>query len=141
MPETKAAKVTPRCVKCGHVARRWHGYCQWRASEDVLRDPVCGCECKVSAAAPQRFKISYRDGAYFVSIPRYHGGEVVNAELYDSTRTQLAALEIRCKQYDYIVRNICRSLGIPEDAGTDEIFNASVSRPHKYKSSGNFSSE
>lgn len=31
----------------------------------------------------QRFRISYRDGSYRVSIPNYEGGEVVRAEHYD----------------------------------------------------------
>lgn len=38
------------CVKCGHSARRWHGFCQARASEDVVNDRVCGCECEIAAA-------------------------------------------------------------------------------------------
>ena len=37
-----------------------------------------------------RFRISYRDGAYMVSIPNYDGGEVVRADLYDATNKTLA---------------------------------------------------
>lgn len=34
----------------------------------------------------ERFTISYRDGAYKVSVPNYDGGEVVTAEAYDRLR-------------------------------------------------------
>ena len=37
----------------------------------------------------QRFRISYRDGGYRVSIPNYDGGEVVRAEHYDRETTKL----------------------------------------------------
>lgn len=36
-----------------------------------------------------RFRISWKDGAYKVSIPDYDGGEVVRAEDYDRTREAL----------------------------------------------------
>jgi hypothetical protein len=33
---------------------------------------------------PKRFKIMYRNGAYYVSIPEYQGGEVVDASIADA---------------------------------------------------------
>ena len=38
-----------------------------------------------------RFEITWRGGAYRVSIPNYQGGEVYTAEYVDGLRAQLAA--------------------------------------------------
>lgn len=43
---TPSSRGAERCVKCGHSTHRWHGFCQARASEDVVNDRVCGCECE-----------------------------------------------------------------------------------------------
>lgn len=48
--ERTPVEGTRVCVKCGHSARRWHGFCQARASKDVVSDRVCGCECEIAAA-------------------------------------------------------------------------------------------
>lgn len=44
-PPATAGDALGACVKCGHTARRWHGFCQERAGENVISDQVCGCEC------------------------------------------------------------------------------------------------
>jgi multidrug efflux pump subunit AcrA (membrane-fusion protein) len=37
---------------------------------------------------PERFRVSWRDGAYRVSIPDFDGGDVVRAEAYDALRAE-----------------------------------------------------
>jgi hypothetical protein len=41
---------------------------------------------------PGRFTITWRDGAYYVSIPNYNGGEVVRAEIADELMIALSAI-------------------------------------------------
>jgi hypothetical protein len=41
---------------------------------------------------PERFHITWRDGAYYVSVPNYRGGEVVDAALFDEAVKLLDAL-------------------------------------------------
>jgi hypothetical protein len=36
-----------------------------------------------------RFSITWREGAYYVSVPEYDGGEVVTADEYDRLRAAL----------------------------------------------------
>lgn len=40
-----------------------------------------------------RFEIYYKGGEYKVSIPRYEGGEVVRAWVYDAAIERIASLE------------------------------------------------
>ena len=42
-------------------------------------------------AAPSRFSITWKRGAYYVSIPNYQGGEVVRAEIVDALVKALEA--------------------------------------------------
>lgn len=51
-PAATAGDALGACVKCGHTARRWHGFCQERAGENVISDQVCGCECETDAPTP-----------------------------------------------------------------------------------------
>lgn len=46
-----------------------------------------------SDKAEQRFSITWRKGAYYVSIPEYQGGEVVFAEVHDKLKADLARSE------------------------------------------------
>lgn len=74
-----------------------------RIPEIGQRLPPFGCKNWKLDAAPEpttaeaapltRFRISYNDGVYRVSIPRYHGGEVVNAEAYDANQRRIVELE------------------------------------------------
>jgi hypothetical protein len=41
---------------------------------------------------PERFNITWRSGAYYVSVPNYSGGEVVDAALFDEAVKLLDAL-------------------------------------------------
>lgn len=41
---------------------------------------------------PKRFNITWRSGTYYVSVPNYRGGEVVDAALFDEAVKLLDAL-------------------------------------------------
>lgn len=44
-------------------------------------------------ASPNRFRIFWEDGDYYVSIPNYQGGEVVSAEVADKLQGRIDELE------------------------------------------------
>jgi hypothetical protein len=48
--------------------------------------------------------------------------------IHEAVEAETFNLEIRCKQYDAIIRGVCSDLGISEDAGCDEIAMASARR-------------
>lgn len=49
-PRPEAARICPLC-KHDYAIRRWHGFCQYRATKDVVRDRVCGCRCPAPVEA------------------------------------------------------------------------------------------
>lgn len=74
---------------------------------------------------PNRFRITYRGGAYFVSIPRYHGGEVVKAGVVDElvkaaqfARSVLAANPMELSER-MAIEQLDAALALAEGAGNE----------------------
>jgi hypothetical protein len=72
--------------------------------DECMHKPDCVFERKKPAVMSEQgesFEITWRNGAYYVSIPNYRGGEVYTAEYVASLRAQLASVSERVAEMQY----------------------------------------
>lgn len=63
----------------------------------------------------ERFSITWMNGAYYVSIPNYEGGEVVKAEAYDTLTTQRDMLVKALEGLDDVIQDLGHTLSTDFD--------------------------
>jgi hypothetical protein len=59
----------------------------------------------------KRIKITWRDGAYYVSEPAWDGGEVVPASDYDALAAQMAGLRADAERYRWLSVHANKGIG------------------------------
>lgn len=57
----------------------------------------------MTASEPESFDITWRNGAYYVSVPNYQGGTVYTSEHIASLKARISELEANEKAYEEII--------------------------------------